>query len=130
MQQTPRLSRPRLTHVVRLRALARVLVCSRAASSVAALLCGALAAERQCPPLKAKPRQAQQGLRHPQCAGIRGREVSYTVQVRVACDSQEVCFRKRGYACVAIKLPQRYSLQNYYRGCTLRLAGRKVIADT
>jgi hypothetical protein len=130
MQLTPRLSRPRLMHVVHLRALAQVLVCSRAASSVAALLCGALAAERRCPPLKAEPRQAQQGLRRPRFAVVHSEEASYAVQVRVACDSQGVRFQKRGYACVAIELPQGYSLQNCHRGCTLRLAGRKVIANT
>jgi hypothetical protein len=36
----------------------------------------------------------------------------------------------KGATRVAIELPQGYSLQNCYRGCTLRLAERKAIADT
>jgi hypothetical protein len=72
---------------------------------VAALLSGALAAERRCPPLKAELRQAQQGYQHPQCAGVRGREASYAVRMPVIYDLQGVRFQNRDYACVAIKLP-------------------------
>jgi hypothetical protein len=59
--------------------IARFLIDARAASSVAALLGGALAAERRCPPLKTELQQAQQGYQRPQCAGVRGRKASYTV---------------------------------------------------
>jgi hypothetical protein len=49
----------------------------RAASSVAALLGGALAAERRCPPLEAERWQAQQGAPRPWFAVFYGEEASY-----------------------------------------------------
>jgi hypothetical protein len=83
------------------------LVDDRAAYFQAALLGGTLAAERRCPPLKAEPRQAQQGLRRPRCAGVRGREASYT---GFAGESQSTRKGLGQDACVTIELSQGVQL--------------------